>query len=111
RLETAGYSRELSKENYFYHNWHESFSGSEDEILTQNPRVKNIMRINERHYYRNMELGIKRPLKQGEMGKTVNPVESKLLNNPTRQITIPNIRSHVEHFLFEELPSCKGEVL
>src|SRR5690606_38568777 len=55
RLEISGLEKEQRKEKYFYHNWHQSFSGSENEILTTNPRMKNIMRINQRHFKRNRE--------------------------------------------------------
>ena len=111
RMENAGYQRELRKEAYVYHNWHQSFSGSEDKLLTGNPRVKNIMRINQRHFQRNRDRGIIKPLRQEKMGKFITPERSAVLNNPDIILEIPNILARVEHFLREELPSRKGEVV
>jgi len=111
RLENANYLREVVEENYFFHNWHKSFSGSEDKLLTGNPRVKNIMRINQRHFLRNRERAIIRPLGQEVIGKIISKEESILLLNPNRKIKINNILAQVEHFLGEELPSYKGETI
>ncbi len=111
RLENAGFKRELDNSKYFYHNWHQSFSGSEDELLTGNPRVKNIMRINQRHFFRNREKGILKPLQQERMGEIISKEESELLKRPDKTIRISNIQAHVEHFLGEELPSYKGKII
>src|SRR5690606_2245261 len=96
---------------YFYHNWHLSFSGSEDRLLTGNPRVKNIMRINQRHFLRNRERRVIKPFRQKGMGEIISPSESDLLKNPTGTFRVPNILVHVEHFLKEELPSHQGEIV
>jgi len=111
RMENAGYKREANAAAYFKHNWHQSFAGSEDKIITGNPRVKNIMRINQRHFLRNREKGIIKPRRQAEMGKVIDKEESDLLLKPTKIVKIYNILSHVEHFLGEELPSYTGEII
>ncbi len=111
RLESTGYNRRKSEEHLFYHNWHHSFSGSKDKILTKNPRLKNIMRINQRHFQRNRERGVVKPLRQEGMGRFVAGEEAKLLQEPTRHYSIPNILAQVEHFLREELVSHQGEVI
>ena len=111
RMEKVGFKREANNKAFFYHNWHQSFAGSEDEIITGNPRVKNIMRINQRHFLRNREKGIIKPKGQTEMGKVIEKGESELLQKPTKTIKIYNILSHVEHFLGEELPSYTGEII
>lgn len=108
RLQNAGYKRETVDTAYFYHNWHRSFSGSEDELLTGNPRVKNIMRLNQRHFQRNRELGI---IKPSQMAEPISPERSALLNEPTKSFRVKNILAHVEHFLRVELPSQEGEVV
>lgn len=108
RLENAGYKRESVDAEYFYHNWHLSFSGSEDELLTGNPRVKNIMRLNQRHFQRNRELGMIKPSQAGEI---FSPERSVLLKDATKSFQVKNIKAHVEHFLRVELPSLKGEVI
>ncbi|WP_081211271.1 glycosyltransferase family 2 protein [Salegentibacter sediminis] len=111
RLENAGCQKEQRKEEYFYHNWHQSFSGAEDILLTGNPRVKFIMRINQRHFERNRDRGIIKPLRQGEMGDFIAAERSEALKNPDKKLEIPNILARVEHLLREELPSRKGEVV
>ncbi len=111
RLENAGYKKKLNSHQYFYHNWHKSFSGTEDKLLTGNPRIKNIMRINQRHFQQNRNKGIIKPLRQSGMGEIIDLNASKLLQKPSKIFKIPNILAHTEHFLREELPSFKGEVI
>lgn len=111
RLENAGYKKVQRKEEYFYHNWHQSFSGSEDKLLTGNPRVKYIMRINQRHFQRNRDRGIIKPPRKGKLGSFIAPERSNALKNPDIKLEIPNILARVEYFLREELPSRKEEVV
>ncbi len=111
RMENAGYEKEANAAAYFNHYWHKTFAGSEDKVITQNPRVKNIMRINQRHFLRNREKGIKKPIRQGSWGNVINKEESDLLQIPTKIVKIYNILSHVEHFIGEELPSFTGEIV
>lgn len=111
RLRTAGYREEKLEDLYFYHNWHCSFQGSEDEMVTRNPRVKNIMRINQEHYFRNKYLKVIKPLRQEGMGKFVELEISSRLKEPTCKYIIPNIAARVEHFLEEELQTLKDMVV
>ncbi len=111
RIEKAGYIRVSRNEPYFFHNWHKSFAGSEDKIFTGNHRIKNIMRINQRHFIRNRERDIIKPNRQCGMGEVINELESDLLHKPTQIFKIYNILAHVEHFLREELPSITGEII
>lgn len=111
RLDTLGHQRMYREELYFYHQWHESFSGSEDKLLTGNPRVKNIMRINQRHFIFNKDSKIIKPYKQGEMGKYIEEKVSRRLHSPTLNFQIPNVEAYVEHFLREELPNHQGQVI
>lgn len=111
RMENAGYKKQANGASFFYHNWHHSFTGSEDKIITGNPRVKNIMRINQRHFLRHQERAIIRPFGQAEMGIVISKEQSDLLERPTVSVKIYNILAHVEHFLKEELPSYKGEII
>ncbi len=111
RMENSGYKREVNEAPIFYHNWHQSFAGSEDRIITGNPRIKNIMRINQRHFLRNRDMGITKPSRQTEMGEFIGKEESDLLQKPTKTVKISNILSQVEHFLREELPSYTGEII
>lgn len=111
RLENAGYYRVKQNEKFFYHIWHPGFIASDDDSLTLKPRLKNIMRINHRHFERNRDLGITKPLQQEGMGNYISSEESGLLKVPDLHFVIPNILSHVEHFLNFELFSYKGKIV
>ncbi len=111
RFQIAGYNEKNEEELYFFHNWHPSFQGSEDEIVTRNPRVKNIMRINQEHYFRNKSRGILKPERQHGMGNIIEEERSARLKEPTLHYEIPNIAARVEHFLEEELPSVKDKII
>lgn len=111
RLEQAGLRKNKNEDPLFYHNWHRSFSGSENELLTTNPRLKNIMRINQQHFHRNRERKLVKPLRQEGMGRIVDPKRIEDLQKPSLRFQIPNIVAQVEHFLREELPSYTGEIV
>lgn len=111
RLETAGFQMQRQHVSFFYHNWHQSFAGSEDEILTTKPRVKNIMRINQQHYLRNRINKITKPQNQSTFGEIRNEKEIKKLTTPTKEMKIFNIKAHVDHFFGEELLTLKGEII
>jgi glycosyltransferase involved in cell wall biosynthesis len=111
RMENAGYVMELIKTQYFYHNWHISYSSAEDRGVTLNPRVKNIMRLNQRHYLRNRKNKIIKPNNQNTIGNFIKKVNSDLLKSPTLTFKISNVFAHVEHILREELPSYSNQVV
>ncbi len=111
RFETAGYREEKTEGLYFFHNWHRSFQSSEEKIVNRNPRIKNIMRINQEHYFRNIARKILRPERQNGMGEILEPGRSSRLKEPTCNYKIPNIAARVEHFLEEELLTLKEEVV
>lgn len=110
RLEMAGYVKEEQPNEYFYHNWHKSFSAGNDRNLSLKPRIKNAMRLNQRHFFSNMEHGIIKPLGQKEISKS-SEIKVYQLKDPDFRKEIKNILAHVEHFLRVELPSLKGKVV
>ena len=111
RFETAGYKETKTEDLYFFHNWHRSFQGSEDKVVTRNPRLKNIMRINQEHYFRNRDRKVLKPERQEGMGEIIDVSMSSRLNQPSCSYKIPNIAAKVEHFLEEELMSIKNKVV
>lgn len=111
RLENAGFTRNSNTAKYFYHIWHQSFNGSEDKSLTTNPRMRNIRRINEKHYHKNRDKNIKKPNRQNGMGKIIKPEARILLDNPEVYMEVPNILADVEHALREELPTYSGKTV
>ena len=111
RLENAGYKKQFVEGVYFYHNWHPSFSGAEDGLSTGNPRVKNIMRINQRHLLRNLERKVTTPVGQKGMAHLVQEKKAEALEKPSKFFRVANILAHVEHFLREELSFYSGETV
>ena len=111
RLENSGIKKKTTTNKYFYHNWHPSFSGSGDKIITKTPRIKNIMRVNQQHFQNNKATGITTPLRQKGMGRILADEDENGLNDSTKDFKIGNILAHVEHFLREELPALKGETV
>jgi glycosyltransferase involved in cell wall biosynthesis len=111
RLENLGLKKEKCAVAYFFHQWHQSFSGSEDKLLTGNPRVKNIMRINQRHFLQNRDRGTIKPLRQLGMGEIIDAEVARRLRVPDLNYKVPNILAHVEHLLREELPSLQNKIV
>lgn len=111
RLENAGFKKEKVDKKFFLHNWHRSFSGSEDKLLSWNPRIKNIMRINQRHFLENKRRMIIKPFRQAGMAELVESHRDHFLRNPDLFLKIANIQAHVEHLLQEELPQYVGNVI
>lgn len=110
RLKNAGFKKQKFTEKLVYHNWHKSFAGSEDKLMTRKPRVKNIMRLNQRHFLTNKVFKRVRPLRQLRIDENDYMKEVGNLKNPDHKYSILNIQAHVEHFLNEELKSVTGVV-
>lgn len=111
RLTNADYIEKKDIHTYFYHNWHATFSGTEDNMITTNPRVKNIMRINQQHFNRNKEKSRIKPYRQDIIGTFIDSEQSNLLKKPSLFFKIPNILAHVEYFLNEELFNLRDEIV
>ncbi len=111
RLDNLGYQCNSNSKTYFLHNWHPTFSGSEKNLFTDHPRVKNIMRINQRHFLRNKNNNIVKPNNQEKWGEIIGVSEMKTLEFPTKKFIVSNIASHVEHFLNEELSNYTNEII
>jgi len=111
RLEHFGLKREISKNRYFYHQWHQSFSASKEKKLTANPRLSNAMRINQRHYNFHKTQKIIFPEHQEPINPHLENLHPEILNSPDVSFQIPNIAAYVEHFLEYELKRYSGKTL
>ena len=111
RLENLGLKRENSGKRYFYHQWHRSFSASKEKNLTQNPRLSNAMRINQRHYNFHKEQKIIRPKNQDTISTALDKLDQDILKNPDNSFKIPNIAAYVEHFLEYEIFQFSGKTI
>lgn len=111
RLEQFGLKREFLEKRYFFHQWHQSFSASEENRLTQNPRLSNAMRINQRHYNFHKEQKIIFPEHQKPINSNLEKLDQAILSFPDVSFQIPNIAAYVEHFLEYELKQYSGKTV
>ncbi len=111
RLENAGYKSNLVTDTYFYHNWHQSYQKSDDEKLSLTPRLTNVLRINQQHYFYHQRERIISPKRQESWGEIIDKSQSKLLERPTKKFQFSNILAQVEHFFNEELQGINKEIL
>ncbi len=111
RLENAGYKSKLVSEPYFYHNWHKSYQKSDDEKLSLTPRLTNVLRINQQHYFYHQREKVTSSKRQESWGEIIDKSESKLLDKPTVKFQFSNILAQVEHFFNEELQGINNEIV
>ncbi len=111
RLENAGYKSNLVSDTYFYHNWHQSYQKSDDEKLSLTPRLTNVLRINQQHYFYQQREKITSPKRQDFWGEIIDKSQSELLDRPTKKFQFSNILAQVEHFFNEELQGIKNEII
>lgn len=110
RLISAGYKMCRCEENILLHQWHERYPRKTKENLTVTPRLSNIQRINQRHFLRHKE-NQKAVLNETRKRRYYNKSDYKILEKPTKIITIENIEAHVVHYLNFELPHRKNDII
>ena len=111
RMKNAGY-REVQKDDiHFYHNWHQSFQSSEQDKLTETPRLSNAMRINEQHYLNSIANEILKPFEQTNWGENFEKETAEILSSPDAVIELKNIAASVEHCLNEGIKFYEDKVI
>lgn len=110
RVSRRGYLCHFHEDLLMQHIWHPRYPAKGKEPLTVSPRLSNILRINQRHYLRNTELGVIQPSSSIPLGRVWKPEDLQVMENPQYEVGIYNIAAHVDHFLEVELPACKGVV-
>ena len=111
RLENAGYDRRREGKNLFLHQWHPRYPQRKEKELTLVPRLRNVLRINQQHYFRCIESDKVIPEKQDQWGTCISREESKVLATPTHVYGILNLEAAVFHILNEQLSSCEGAIV
>ncbi len=111
RIENAGFTITLREELFFYHNWHVIYNSYNDEKMSLVPRLYNVKRINEQHYFTNKKEQLTQPHNQGVFGETVSKEDQDALNKPDKTFTMTNIHSNVHHFFNEHLKTHKNQVV
>jgi len=111
RIENTGCTITIREELFFYHNWHIIYNSYNDEKMSLVPRLFNIKRINEEHYFENKREQLTQPHKQGIFGEVVSKEGQDSLNNPDKTFTMSNIHSGVHHFFHEHLKTYKNQIV
>lgn len=111
RLENAGYKKGHEERILFLHQWHRRYPRRKEEELTLVPRLRNILRINQQHYFRCIEGNQVIPEKQKEWGVCFSREDSKVLATHTHIYRVSNHEAAVIHFLNEHLPSSEEGVI
>jgi 6-pyruvoyl-tetrahydropterin synthase len=101
RIENAGFTITLREELFFYHNWHVIYNSYNDQKMSLVPRLYNVKRINEQHYFTNKKEQLIQPHNQGVFGEVVSKENQDSLKNPDLTFTMNNIHSNVHHFFNE----------
>ncbi|MEZ4856623.1 MAG: glycosyltransferase [Gelidibacter sp.] len=103
RIEQSGAKLNKCNEVLLYHQWHPRYPQKKDNKLTQEPRLTNVLRLNQRHFLQNSNRAIvfSNHKKGGRYYKNEDLLRLKTTNTT---IKITNIAAHVIHFLEEELP-------
>ena len=111
RMRNAGYKEEMARGVYFYHNWHASYQKSQQKALTQIPRIDNAMRINEQHYFYNLENKILTPHYQIQWGEEVEKENLNKLLQPDVMLQLDNKSAGIEHFIYEGIKTYKNKII
>ena len=111
RLENAGYKKGHEEKTLFLHQWHPRYPRRKEEELTLVPRLRNILRINQQHYFRCIERKQVIPEKQKKWGVCFSRGDSRVLVNPTHIYRVSNLEAAVIHFLNEHLPNSEEGII
>lgn len=103
RLQHAGYLKDKVEGLFIQHIWHERYPQLKDTRYTLQPRVFNIMRINQNHMFFNDENQISRAVNGIDNTTYYMAQDLKRLEYPEKQITITNKSASVDHSIYYEL--------
>lgn len=111
RLKRLGLKKNYCGEALFYHQWHVGYQARNNEELSELPRIKDAMRINEQHLRFNIVNKILSPINQNKMAEGLEYKSDDELKTPSVRISIKNYREEVEHFLREEINYFKSKTI
>lgn len=109
RLANAGYETINREETYFYHNWHVIYNSYNDEKMSVIPRLYNIKRINQEHFFNNTNNQLIVPDRQSGFGSVVIKEDQCFLENPTLTVELKNTHAQIHHFFNEQIKTFKNE--
>ena len=111
RLLQAGYKQELQEGIYLQHIWHPRYPQKSREFLTVEPRLKNILRINQAHFLESVRLKRIKSYSDNSFGYTYNLEDYKVLLEPTYIHHIENIAAALDHFCHFELDNLSNHIV
>lgn len=102
RLQAAGFTLKRCTKLMLYHLWHPRYPQKNDKALTLQPRLYNVLRLNQRHF---LEHKAQKAIQANPKtwGQCYSKQDLKALEQPDLDIQIDNILAHVVH--------CFGETL
>jgi glycosyltransferase involved in cell wall biosynthesis len=111
RLKNAGYEQTREEKQLFLHQWHPRYPNNLEHKFSTVPRLKNVLRINQKHFLWVSNFNIIVPHNQLKWGECFARKDLHILRNPSLILEVSNKKSSVTHFLNEELEMWKGEIL
>ncbi|MBU2527227.1 MAG: glycosyltransferase [Bacteroidetes bacterium] len=110
RLEHSGQKLTHRDELFFKHQWHVIYNTYNDSKLSKTPRLFNVKRLNQQHYFWHKSQKYIQPRLQA--ASTYYSTEDlERLQRPSVVLKLPNILAVVEHFLAVELPSTSDAIV
>lgn len=103
RLQHAGYLKNKFEGLYIQHIWHKRYPQPKDTTYTAQPRVFNIMRMNQNHMLYNDKNQVSRAINGIDNTPYYTVQDLKRLAYPEKQITITNASASVDHSIYYEL--------
>jgi len=110
RLQLIGATLNKCEKQMLYHLWHPRYPRKKDHKLTSNPRLTNILRINQYHFLQNRANKISFP-NDKNWGNCFRKSDNLVLSEPHQRIKLKNIAAHVVHFFEEELPKYNNDTI
>ncbi len=111
RLEHAGQELIHREELFFKHQWHPIYNKYNDGELSITPRLYNIKRINQQHFFYHRSESTVVPEGMEQWGKVYKPEDAQRLDQPDIKVVYPNTHAAVVHFLDVVLPQYKGQIV
>lgn len=111
RIENAGFDFHEREEVYFKHIWHPIYNSYNDAEMSVVPRLFNIKRINQKHYFYHKEKKIIVPQLQLVWGKVITSEASEVLKKPTVNIQLSTKHAEIKYFFEVQLKTFQKEIV
>ncbi|TXE05870.1 glycosyltransferase [Gelidibacter salicanalis] len=110
RILMSGTLRNNCDDLLLYHQWHERYPQKRKESLQIQPRLTNVLRLNQRHFLWNESQQMLHPNPK-TWGNCFTKSDLKTLEQPDVVIQLDNILAHLEHCFGEDLKKHPKKVV